>query len=380
LRIRPVAAHHVGQGQAGKTDVKRRIETSVVLFFLVLVTGCASIGPGSVPRDRIGYANALSDSWKDQMLLNIVRLRYADAPTFMDVSSVISAYTLQAGVQGAANVNIGTPNNTTTLPNASTNVTVGSTYNDRPTISYTPLSGRKFAQSLLQPIPPFAIFSLITAGYPVDVVFPVTVRAFNGIYNQATQGGQTRPADPQFYPMVEAWQRIQASRTFSLRTERRGDDQVVLGVFAKGLTPEIERDVAFLRETLQLEPKEGEIAVEYGALQRTPNELAVLSRSMIEIMVELSAGIAVPEDHIARGRTFPTAQPTAASPRPHVGIEAGPTPPDDAFAAVAYRGTWYWVSDNDLRSKRAFTFLLLFFALAETGVTPEAPVLTIPIQ
>lgn len=353
---------------------------SAVLVGLLLVAGCASIGPGSVPRDRIGYANALSDSWKDQMLLNIVRLRYADAPTFMDVSSVISAYTLQAGVQGAANVNIGTPNNTTTLPDASTNVTVGSTYNDRPTISYTPLSGRKFAQSLLQPIPPFAIFSLITAGYPVDVVLPVTVRAFNGIYNQATQGGQTRPADPQFYPIVEAWQRIQASRTFSLRTERRGDDQIVLGVFANRLTPEIERDVAFLRETLQLEPREGEIAVEYGALQRTPNELAVLSRSMIEIMVELSAGIAVPEDHIAKGRTFPTAQPTAASPLPYVGIEAGPTPPDDAFAAVTYRGTWYWVADNDLRSKRAFTFLLLFFALAETGVTPDAPVLTIPIQ
>jgi len=33
-----------------------------------------------------------------------------------------------------------------------------------------------------------------------------------------------------------------------------------------------------------------------------------------------------------------------------------------------------------MRSKRSLTFLLLFFSLAETGVVPEAPVLTIPVQ
>ncbi len=55
-------------------------------------------------------------------------------------------------------------------------------------------------------------------------------------------------------------------------------------------------------------------------------------------------------------------------------------PPGDAFTAVHYRGTWYWISDNDRASKRALTFLLLFFSLAETGVVSEAPVLTIPVQ
>jgi len=33
---------------------------------------------------------ALADSWKEQTLLNIARMRYGDAPSFMDVSSVIS--------------------------------------------------------------------------------------------------------------------------------------------------------------------------------------------------------------------------------------------------------------------------------------------------
>ena len=47
---------------------------------------------------------------------------------------------------------------------------------------------------------------------------------------------------------------------------------------------------------------------------------------------------------------------------------------------MPYRGSWYWISDTDLSSKRSLTFLLLFFSLAETGVTPEGPVLTIPVQ
>ena len=33
-----------------------------------------------------------------------------------------------------------------------------------------------------------------------------------------------------------------------------------------------------------------------------------------------------------------------------------------------------------LRSKGIFTFLMMFFSLAETGVTPQQPVLTIPVN
>lgn len=347
------------------------------------VAGCSSIGPRTVPRDRVDYANAMSDSWKDQILLNIVRLRYGDTPTFLDISSVISAYTVQAGAQATGAVNIGVPEDTQVLPNASAAIAASGGFNDRPTISYTPLSGRKFAQSLLQPIPPGAIFSLISAGYPVEVVVPVTVRALNGVYNHATLAGLRRPADPDFYPLVEAWRRIQLSRSFSMRIEKRGDEQLTIGVFASRLEPEVRRDIEFIGRTLNLKAVNGEILLQYGALQRTQNELAVLSRSMIEVLNELAADIEVPSEHASAGRTFGTAQlPENASlyDAPMVRIHSGPAPPTDPFAGVHYRGTWYWISDQDLRSKRSLTFLLLFFSLAETGVTPEAPVLTIPVQ
>ena len=41
---------------------------------------CMSIGPQSVPRDRFDYTAAVAESWKSQMLLNLVN--YGDALVF----------------------------------------------------------------------------------------------------------------------------------------------------------------------------------------------------------------------------------------------------------------------------------------------------------
>jgi hypothetical protein len=63
-----------------------------------LVAACTSIGPGTVPHDRIDYASAIGNSWKEQTLLNIVKLRYADMPIFLEVAQVIAGYQLQSAI------------------------------------------------------------------------------------------------------------------------------------------------------------------------------------------------------------------------------------------------------------------------------------------
>ena len=57
----------------------------------IIVSGCVSVGPNAVERDRAGYNGAIADSWKSQMLLNIVKMRYGDAPIYLDVASVTNS-------------------------------------------------------------------------------------------------------------------------------------------------------------------------------------------------------------------------------------------------------------------------------------------------
>lgn len=351
----------------------------LALSLAPLIAGCASIGPGTVPRDRVDYITSVAESWKEQTLLNVVRMRYGDAPSFLDVSSVISAYAFQGQLAAAGQIS---SNLTNTVPSNLVTLGGNATYLDRPTITYTPLAGEKFAKSLLRPIPPSAIFELIQAGYPSDTILQLTARAINGIYNRSSGAGRGREPDPQFYPLLDALRRLQLSSAVSVRLENRGTDEIGILVLIGRRTPAVDKDLEFVRDTLGVRPgKNGELTITFGALPRSDREITVLSRSMLEILLEVASGIDVPDPHVAEGRTTAaTRMDEAQNPRdrPLARIHAASTQPAGSFSAVRYRDTWYWIDDGDYASKRIFTFLMMFFSLAETGVTSQAPVLTIP--
>lgn len=71
---------------------------AIALLASFLLAGCATIGPHNLSRDRFDYNIALSDSRNQQTLLNIVKLRYGDMPVFLQVTSIVSSYTLESEV------------------------------------------------------------------------------------------------------------------------------------------------------------------------------------------------------------------------------------------------------------------------------------------
>jgi hypothetical protein len=75
-----------------------------VLMALLLVAGCSGIGPETVTRDRFDYSSTVAESWKSQILLNLVKLRYGAPPVFLDVGQIISAYTLEGTLSAGGTI------------------------------------------------------------------------------------------------------------------------------------------------------------------------------------------------------------------------------------------------------------------------------------
>ncbi len=360
----------------GKMTTKRKIIYSLILITSVplLLMGCAGIGPGTVSRDRFDYTASISDSWKHQMLFNMVKIRYGDAPVFLDVSSVISQY------QIAGQINLGTSINNTPW---STSQTLGATgqYVDRPTITYTPILGDKFARSLMSPVPPAAILSLIQAGYPVDLVFRMLVQEINGIRNRFGGEARAQSANPEFYALLGKLRKIQSAGAIGLRVNKIDKHEAALMVFRGKRDPVVDGLTAEVRTILGINPQTTEFNVVYGAVQRNDKEIAILTRSFLEVIVDLSADIEVPTTHVEEKRVGPThveQTATGETIKPLIRIRTSSVKPDDAFVAVPYRNAYFWVDDRDLISKKIFSFLMFVFTLVETGEKGASPIVTVP--
>lgn len=360
----------------GKMTTKRKIIYSLILITSVplLLMGCAGIGPGTVSRDRFDYTASISDSWKHQMLFNMVKIRYGDAPVFLDVSSVISQY------QIAGQINLGTSINNTPW---STSQTLGATgqYVDRPTITYTPILGDKFARSLMSPVPPAAILSLIQAGYPVDLVFRMLVQEINGIRNRFGGEARAQSANPEFYALLGKLRKIQSAGAIGLRVNKIDKHEAALMVFRGKRDPVVDGLTAEVRTILGINPQTTEFNVVYGAVQRNDKEIAILTRSFLEVIVDLSADIEVPTTHVEEKRVGPThveQTATGETIKPLIRIRTSSVKPGDAFVAVPYRNAYFWVDDRDLISKKIFSFLMFVFTLVETGEKGASPIVTVP--
>jgi hypothetical protein len=342
---------------------------AAALLALVVLGGCASVSPQHVTTDRMDYGQVVADSWKRQTLLNVVRLRYADAPVFLDVSSIINSYTVGGEASALATV----PSRVD--PNVLELGAMGR-WSNTPTVTYQPLLGDRFTKSLLQPIPPASVFQLLQGGWGTELVFRTVVSSINGLHNSSFGV----PANPGFNELTDSLSRIQRAGNIGIRVEARKEGGGVLAVIrrAEGGTAPGE-DSQRVRRLLGLREDVNEFEISYGLVPRHSNEVAMLTRSMMEIMLQLGFGIDLPDAHAKGGRALPgQRQPGDAAAEPLVRIRSGTEAPADAYAAVPYRGYWYWIDDTDIASKTRFTFLMILFSLAETGQTAASPVVTVP--
>ena len=147
------------------------------------------------------------------------------------------------------------------------------------------------------------------------------------------------------------------------------------------MDPGVAADALGIRRLLGVDPAASEFRVVYGAIADDNREIAMLTRSALEILINLASFIDVPSAHVAEQRVSPMAEPDQGPSgplRPLLQIKSSRERPADAFVMVPYRNYWFWIDDRDIPSKRMFSFIMFIFTLVEPGSKEAPPVLTIP--
>ena len=74
------------------------------LILAVAIAGCNVVGPASVRTGRADYNIAIQQTNSEQLLLNLVRLRYRDVPYFLEVASVSTSFEFNTVVSGGVSI------------------------------------------------------------------------------------------------------------------------------------------------------------------------------------------------------------------------------------------------------------------------------------
>ena len=343
-----------------------------------LLASCAHLGPKSVVVDRFDYSSAIADSWKQQALLNIVKLRYMDLPVFVDVASIVAGYSLQTGVTVG-----GVASNQGAVQGDYGSLGGQAIYTDRPTITYVPLTGEKFLRGMITPIDPKNIFFMIQSGYAADFVLGLTVESLNGLRNRSGTATGIREADADFVRVLELMRDVQAAGAVGMRVEedKAKGSTAVLFFRRDDVSADVLEKAAEVRRLLKLPGDGQKFALMYSPGRGADDELAVNSRSMMQILGAFASYIDVPEAHLRDHSAVPSFEHSGGEiRRGAVRIYSGEDKPANSFAAVQYRDHWFWIDNGDLQTKRAMTAIIFFFTLAETGSSDKLPLITIPAQ
>jgi len=356
-------------------DMFWRVALALLIF---LPVGCSSyLGPASVRQAHRPYNDSVVETLNEQLLLNLVRLRYRDNPYFIEVSSI----TAQQSFEGAMGVSAVLPFFGDRVRNIGG--TTGALYTDNPTITYQPLQGEAFLEKLMAPVPMEAMMRLTQSGWSISRVFRIAVEQANHLPNAPSASGPTPVAPPEFREfksLTNELRTLQQAHGLSLALD---GERIALAFEPSRISNSV-RDSVFSRMGVRT----GGQAIYLSnrpTLRRNSDELYLQTRSLIGILFFLSHNIDVPVGDVNRGLVTVTRTPDGL---PFdweevcgglMKVRNSAIPPADAFVKIKYRNSWFYITDNDLDSKSTFMLLNQLFNLLAGDVKKVAPVLTIPV-
>lgn len=390
------------------------------------VAGCAQMGPSTIASGRFDYNEAIVRSFDNQMLLNLVRLRYQDSILFLDLTSVVASYSRETTV--GASTTVESPNSTNPT-SVGLGATGGVTWSESPTISYAPLQGEDFAKRLLAPIQPSSILLLSRSGWGLERLLVCTVQQLNELPNASSIGGVApRQVNhfQEFRRVASLLRELQEDGFIQINTLADQPDQVAvtagpipmdararqhadeilallkvsrtkapgtaapLSPAAPAGVPPASSGTAAPAEAPRAAQEPGTegtpVALESGGFPRDPARVLLTGRSILGVMTFLAQQVEVPPEHLKQGVAHQT---LGRDGKPFdwnqiaqgmFRVRSSSEKPEHAFLEVHYRDYWFYIDDTDIESKSTYTLLAQLFSLQSASGSMQAPVLTIPTR
>ncbi len=413
----------------------RLIGSFFVSIILFSQSGC-TLGPATLRNSRNNFNEAVHVTARQELLLNLVRMRYHESEEFLRIPSITGQYVYDADLGGSGEWKQGV---------TTSKLSFGLGAQAKPTIVFAPEQGQAFNQRLLAPIGLETIDLLASKGWAIDRVLRLTVRSINDVDNATSAGGPTPSLKPEYEDFVQICSLLrrlqQAGHSVEIAYEDRSEapeqfsDPIPVGqidgedlVLAaeKGyrfridgatatlwsqtrtepaLVVRVASDVhdtdefRYVARRLELKPglssyrlindAEGQLKKpnrsQFGAGGAEPREdLMISTRSLKEMMFYVSHAVDVPQEHQAAG--FVT-QTTDLSGQPFDWIDmtddlfrvkASRKKPRQSAVSVRFRDYWFYVDDADIPSKSTFNLLLELLNLEiRAGGGSQIPLLTI---
>lgn len=361
-----------GHGHMIRRIVRFGLALAVAMPALSACT--TNYGARNVAPSGYEYNNAIAQSKDEQLLLNIVRLRYRDTIVFMDIGSVTTQRQYLAGVSSENML----PFNG--LKAGSSLVIPNVTYSETPTISYTPLKGSEFARNLLSPISADTIVLLANSGWSIERLLSCCVQQLGGLTNAPSASGPTPaglPDNSRFRDaagLLRGLQREEHVYVEQETDEQSGRPETYLVIEAPE-GPECDSLRGLLSASgclmrFRLVERRGDLH---------DGELLAQTRTVLGALYTLSHAVDAPAAHESAGfvTTSEILSPKTGSWDDFLGrqfnVKSAREAPDNAFVKIFYRDYWFWIDDSDLESKTTLslmTFLLSLQSAESAGVSP----------
>jgi hypothetical protein len=183
-------------------------KSMIVVLIAMTAIGCTPLmPPEKVTEDRQAYIRALGESWKEQLLYNLVMLKYGEPPSFLDITNIVTDYTLDTSAS------VGYQHSWGTAIGNDLSLGTAARYSTNPTITYAPVSGETIKTILIRPIPVAEIFRALETGWYPEFILSYCTQSINHLQNGLS--------DENFYALVELWIKLAELKVIHVTIDKK---------------------------------------------------------------------------------------------------------------------------------------------------------------